>query len=129
MIIKLSNNQIVNDAAALGAISQKNLPIKVSYALAKNIGKIEGELQIYNKEKQKLIDKYSIKDEEGKPLIEDNNIRIAEEYIMDWNRDIKDLLDIESEIDIHKFHIDELVNSNCNMSPMELMLIDYMIEE
>jgi len=120
---------MVNDAPALGAISQKNLPIKVSYVLAKNISKIEDELKLYNKEKQKLIDMYSIKDEEGKPLIEDNNIRIAEEYITDWNRDIKDLLDIENEIDIHKFHIDELVNFNCNMSPMELMLIDYMIEE
>jgi hypothetical protein len=129
MIIKLSNNRIVNDAPALGAISQKNLPIKVSYALAKNIGKIEDELKLYNKEKQKLIDIYSIKDEEGKPLIEDNNIRIAEEYIMDWNRDIEDLLDIKNEIDIHRFHIDELVNFNCNISPMELMLIDYMIEE
>jgi len=119
----------INDAPVLGAISQKKLPIKVSYVLAKNIAKIEDELKLYNKEKQKLIDMYSIKDEEGKPLIEDNNIRIAEEYIMDWNRDIKDLLDIENEIDIHKFQIDELVNSNCVMSPMELMLIDYMIEE
>ena len=127
--MKLSNERIVNDANVLGAISQKNLPIKVSYAIAKNIAKIENELKVYNKEKQKLIDKYSVKDEEGKPLIEDNNIRIAEEYIMDWNQDIKDLLDIENEIDIHKFHISELENSNCTMTPAELMLIDYMIEE
>jgi len=127
--VKLSNERIVNDANVLGAISQKNLPIKVSYAIAKNIAKIEAEIKVYNKERQKLIEKYSVKDEEGKPLIEDNNIRIAEEFIMDWNRDIKDLLDIENEIDIHKFHIDELINSKCDMSPAELMLIDYMIEE
>jgi len=127
--MKLSNEKIINDAAVLGAISQKNLPIKVSYAIAKNITKIETEIKVYNKERQKLIDKYSIKDGEGKPLIEDNNIKIADEYIMDWNRDIKELLGIENEIDIHKFHIDELINSNCDMSPAELMLIDYMIEE
>ncbi|MEW8993118.1 hypothetical protein [Clostridium sp.] len=127
--MKLSNERIVNDAAVLGAISQKNLPIKVSYAIAKNIAKIESELKVYNKEKQKLIDKYSVKDEEGKPLIEDNNIRIAPEYIEDWNRDIKELLEIENEVDIHKFHISELENSNCTMTPAELMLIDYMIEE
>jgi len=127
--MKLSNERIVNDANVLGAISQKNLPIKVSYAIAKNIVKIEAEIKVYNKERQKLIDKYSVKDEEGKPLIEDNNIRIAHEYIEDWNQDIKELLDIENEVDIHKFHIDELINSNCDMSPAELMLIDYMIEE
>lgn len=127
--MKLSNERIVNDANVLGVISQKNLPIKVSYAIAKNIAKIEAEIKVYNKERQKLIEKYSVKDEEGKPLIEDNSIKIAPENVEEWNRDIKELLAIENEIDIHKFHIDELLNSNCVMSPAELMLIDYMIEE
>lgn len=127
--MKLSNEKIVNDANVLGAISQKNLPIKVSYAIAKNISKIEAEIKVYNKERQKLIEKYSVKDEEGKPLIEENSIKIAPEHVEDWNRDIKELLAIENEIDIHKFHIDELINSKCDMSPAELMLIDYMIEE
>ena len=127
--MKLSNERIVNDAAVLGAISQRNLPIKVSYAIAKNIVKIESELKVYNKEKQKLIDKYSVKDEAGKPRIEDNSIKIAPDHVEDWNKDIKELLAIENDVDIHKFHIDELINSNCDMSPAELMLIDYMIEE
>lgn len=127
--MKLSNERIVNDANVLGAISQKNLPIKVSYAIAKNIAKIEAEIKVYNKERQKLIEKYSVKDEEGKPLIEDNSIKIAPEHIEDWNRDIKELLEIENEVDVHKFHISGLENSNCTMTPAELMLIDYMIEE
>ncbi|WP_346877110.1 hypothetical protein [Clostridium sp. UBA5712] len=127
--MKLSNERIVNDANVLGTISQKNLPIKVSYAIAKNIAKIEAEIKVYNKERQKLIEKYSVKDEEGKPLIEDNSIKIAPEHVEDWNGDIKELLAIENEVDIHKFHIDELVNSKCDMSPTELILIDYMIEE
>lgn len=127
--MKLSNERIVNDANVLGAISQKNLPIKVSYAIAKNIAKIEAEIKVYNKERQKLIEKYSVKDKEGKPLIEDNSIKIAPENVEEWNRDIKELLEIENEVDIHKFHISELENSNCTMTPAELMLIDYMIEE
>ena len=128
-MVKLSNERIVNNANILGVISQKDLPIKVSYAIAKNITKIESELKAYNNERQKLIEKYSLKDAEGKPLIEDNNIKIAPGNIEDWNRDIKELLAIENEIDIHKFHIDELINSNCNMSPTELNVIEYMIEE
>lgn len=127
--MRLSNERIVNDANVLGTISQKNLPIKVSYAIAKNIAKIEAEIKVYNKERQKLIEKYSVKDEKGKPLIEDNSIKIAPENVEDWNRDIKELLAIENEVDIHKFHIDELINSKCDMSPAELLLIDYMIEE
>jgi len=128
--MKISNERILNDAAALGSISNKELPVKVSYSIAKNINKIESELKTYNTEKQKLIDKYSEKDNAGKTLIDsENKIKIEDKYLENWNRDIKELLAIENEVDIHKFNISELENSNCAMTPAELMLIDYMIEE
>lgn len=50
--MKLTNRKIVNDANLLGNLTHKQLPIKVSYAIAKNISKIEKELEIYNKERQ-----------------------------------------------------------------------------
>lgn len=129
--MKLTNRKIVNDANFLGALTHKTgLPIKVSYALAKNISKIEKELDIYNKERQKLLDKYCIKDEEGKNLVDENNqLKIADENLEAWNKDINDLLDIEIDIDIHKFNECDLLNSNCDLTPSEIMLIDYMIEE
>ena len=30
---------------------------------------------------------------------------------------------------VHKFNVNDLLNSNCEMTVSELMLIDYMIEE
>ncbi len=129
--MRITNRRIVNDANFLGALVHKTgLSIKVSYALAKNISKIERELDIYNKERQKLIDKYCIKDEEGKNVIDENNqLKIADEHLDAWSKDINELLDIEIDIDIHKFNKDDLLNSNCDLTPAELMLIDYMIEE
>ena len=126
--MKLTNKKILNDAMTIGAISNKELPIKVSYALAKNISKIEKELEIYNKEREKLIEKYSVKDKNNKTVIDENNqIQIKDECLEDWNKDIKELQDIEVEIDIHKFKLEEL--NGYNMTPAELMAIDYMIEE
>ncbi len=130
MIIKLTNERILNDANGLGQLTQMKLPTKVSYAIAKNIDKIQSVLKIYNDEKQKLIDQYSVKDEDGKTLIgEDNQIRIQEEFLSNWSKDIKELNEIENDIDIHKFDVNALLNSTCEMSPGEFMLIDYMIEE
>lgn len=126
--MKLTNKKILNDAMTIGAISNKELPIKVSYALAKNISKIEKELEIYNKEREKLIEKYSVKDESGKTVIDENNqIKIQDIHLEDWNKDIKELQGIEVEIDIHRFKLEEL--NGYNMTPAELMTIDYMIEE
>lgn len=125
--MKLSNERILNDAQSLGSISNKELPIKVSYAIAKNISKIESELKVYNTQKQKLIEKYSEKGEDGKTLIDaENKIKIQDEYLENWNRDIEELLAIENEVDIHTFDISLL--EGFSMSPSELMLIDYMIE-
>ena len=126
--MKLSNERILRDIPSLIEISKKQLPIKVSYAIAKNIAKIESEINVYNKEREKLIEKYAVKDEQGKTIVDENNqIRIQEEHIEDWSRDIKELLSIENEVDIHKFSIDVL--EGYSMTPAELMIIDYMIEE
>jgi hypothetical protein len=126
--MKLSNEKILNDAVKLSKLSQKELPIKVSYAIAKNISKIESELKTYNKERDKLVEKYSQKDEHGKTIIDENNqIKLQEEHIEDWNNDIKELLAIENDIDIHKFSVNAL--EGFNMAPAELRVIDYMIEE
>lgn len=127
--MKLTNRKIANDANLLGNLTHKQLPIKVSYAIAKNISKIEKELEIYNKERQKLIDKYCLKDEEGNLIDENNQFKIADGNLESWNKDMNELLDIEIDINIHKFSKDDLFNSNCNITPAELMLIDYMIEE
>ena len=127
--MKLTNRKIVNDANLLGNLTHKQLPIKVSYAIAKNISKIEKELEIYNKERQKLIEKYCLKDEEGNLIDENNQFKIADGNLEAWNKDMNELLDIEIDINIHKFSKDDLFNSNCNITPGELMLIDYMIEE
>lgn len=125
--MKLTNKKIVTDSMILMDISRKELPIKVSYALAKNIAKIEKELEIYNSERQKLLDKYCVKDENGQNKIDENNqLKIQEVYLKDWDQDIKELQNIELEIDIHKFKLEEL--NGYNMTPSELIAIDYMID-
>lgn len=125
--MKLSNEKILNDAAKLSEISQKMLPVKASYAIAKNIAKLDVELKIYNAERNKLIEKYSQKDEQGKPIVVENNqVKLQEECLEDWSRDIKELLEIENDIDIQKFSINVLKDRD--MTPAELVLIDYMIE-
>mgnify|MGYP000051623031 CR=1 FL=1 len=130
MKLNLSNERIVNTINVLGELNNAKLPVKVAYAITKNINKINTELKAYNEEKVKLIDKYAEKDEKGKlKTNEIGNVILKEEHIEDWNRDIAELLSIENEIDIHMIQLDDLLNSNYNISPAELTAIDFMIEE
>ena len=130
MKLNLSNERIVNTINVLGELNNAKLPVKVAYAITKNINKINSELKAYNEEKAKLIDKYAEKDKEGKLKADEyGNVTLREEYIQDWNRDIAELLSIENEIDIHMINLDDLLNSNYNISPAELSVIDFMIND
>lgn len=128
--MKLSNKKILSTINTLGNLNNAQLPIKVAYAISKNINKIESELKAYNTEKAKLIDKYAVKDEEDKLMVDEyGNGNIKEEHRADWDRDISELLSIENEIDIHMIQLNDLLNSNYNISPAELSMIDFMIND
>ena len=125
----LTNEKLINDSLSLSQLGQKELPIKVSYAIAKNMTKIQAELDTYNKERQKLIDKYAQRDDNGKIImIKDNQVQLDKTQLDNWNKDSNELLLIENDISIHKFHLSALEGNN-HITPSELMAISYMIEE
>lgn len=126
--MKLSNEKLLSDIPVLRNISQKELPVKVSYAIAKNLNKIEFELKVYENERTKLIDKYALKDDKGQVKVDDSGQIIFKDGCKEqWNKDIKELLAIENEVEIHKFNI-ALLEGHI-MSASDIMCIDYMIEE
>lgn len=126
--MKITNKELINDIGVLRNISQKQLPVKISYAIAKNIAKVDTELKTYNKERQKLIDKYSEKGEDGKPKINKNNqYNIKRECMEDWNRDVQELLSISVELDVFTFSVDLL--DGFNISPAEMGVLARMVDD
>lgn len=124
--MKIKNEVLVNSIGVLSKLTNMELPIKLSYALSKNITKIDRELEVYNKERQKLIEKYGEKDNEGKlKTKEDGTINILD--IDSFNKDLKEILEIETEVDIHLIDL-ESINTDINITPGELMVIDYMFK-
>ena len=88
MKLTLSNEKIVNTINTLGGLSNAKLPVKVAYAITKNINKINVELEAYNEERAKLINKYGERDEKGKLNVNENGIiPLKEEHIEDYNRE------------------------------------------
>ncbi|MFQ9247529.1 MAG: hypothetical protein ACLR3R_09255 [Clostridium paraputrificum] len=124
--MKLSNERLVNSVGVLSKLTNLELPIKLSYAFSKNITKIDAELKAYNIEREKLLNKYGEKDEEGKlKLSEKGEVNILD--IENFNKEIAELLQCESEIDIHLIDL-ESINTDIKITPGELMIIDYMFK-
>ena len=126
IILKLSNERLVNSVGVLSKLTNLELPIKLSYAFSKNITKIDAELKAYNIEREKLLNKYGEKDEEGKlKLSEKGEVNILD--MENFNKEIAELLQCESEIDIHLIDL-ESINTDIKITPGELMIIDYMFK-
>lgn len=124
--MKISNERLVNSVGVLSKLTNLELPIKLSYAFSKNITKIDTELKAYNVERAKLLNKYGEKDEEGKlKLSEKGEVNILDRE--NFNKEIAELLQCESEIDIHLIDL-EKVDAKINITPGELMVIDYMFK-
>ena len=124
--MKLSNERLVNSVGVLSKLTNLELPIKLSYAFSKNITKIDAELKAYNVEKRKLFNKYGEKDNEGNlKQNEKGEVNILD--IENFNKEIAELLQCESEIDIHLIDL-ESINTDIKITPGELMIIDYMFK-
>lgn len=125
MLVK--NIDMMNSVDVLKKMSQLDLPLKLSYKLAKNIMSIDAELTIINAHKQKLIDKYGEKDTEGN-LITDERGQIRILDIDGWTMEYSELENLEVDVSIKLISEEELLNcNNINLTPSEIIAISYML--
>lgn len=125
--MNIKAKQLMDSVDVLKKISDMNLPISLSYKIAKNIMKIEEELAILNKEKQKLIDKYGEKDEDGK-IKSDESGRIRILDISSWTTEYSALEDLQIDIDLTVIPEDDLLScDNFNITPSDIIIISYML--
>ena len=126
--MKITNQVLLNSIPTLQKLSKEQLPIKVSYTISKNIKAIEEELKIYEEERRKLIKKYAELDKEGKPKVNDNgNYVIKQENQLDFNKEVLELMSIETDINISKINLNVL--EGLKVSPLEISSVNFMIEE
>ena len=120
----LKNIELINAVGGLRKLNEASLPIKVSYKVTKNIMTIEGELAVYNAEKQKLINKYGEKDSKGELIMDENNqVNIVD--IVGWTNDINELDNMENDISIEKINLDSI---DIDITPSELATIIFMFD-
>lgn len=124
--IKITNINMVNGLNTLAVLAGAKLPIKISYAVKKNIEIIARELKTYEEERESLINKYGSKDGEGKIRIENNKYIIDD--LENFNKDIYELQSIENEIETFDISLDLLLNSNIELTTAELTSIEFLLK-
>lgn len=129
--MKVSNLQILTLSKAMPDIRKKMLPIRLGFAINKNIQEMKGISEAYNEEQGKILDKYCSRDEQGNYLAKEDRYDIT-----DWdgyNREMTELLKIENEVTVHTVPLEEVEKCGTGkfdaLTPEELELLGFMIEE
>ncbi|MDB2161502.1 hypothetical protein PMX22_17055 [Clostridium butyricum] len=128
-MIKVTNREMESKVNILRKLSNMKLPVKVSYAIAKNINTIDKELKVFISERDKLIKEYAIKDEHGNPKVENNQYLFPDGKDEECNSKYAELLDIEVELQLREINIDDLINSNVDLTPNDMLELEFMLKE
>lgn len=116
--MKVKIQDIVAAAPTIQKLSGISLPVKVSYNIARNLKKIQRELEPFEKARIELVRKHGNEDEEGKLVVKEENMQ-------EFYKEMTELLEEEIEIDIRSIDIEGL--AKIELSPTEMQLIDFML--
>ena len=124
----MKNIEIITHINQLDDFTKDKLPVKLSFAVAKNLNKLHDLYKDYENERNKILDLYNVKDDKGEPAYKSTGkIEIVEGRISDWNNDVAELLDIEVEFDIHEVEYD--IIDQLEFSVADVEAIEFMIKE
>lgn len=112
-------NLINSTAPVLSKMMDKELSPVTSFKLVKLVKTINNEIEIFNGERIKLLEKYGTKNEGV------DNYTIPDENKSAFNKDISDLLALKVDITADKIN---LSNENIKISPADMMAIEDFVE-
>lgn len=93
--------------AELYPMQKKTFPVKISYAIMRNIEALEKEFSSFEKQRIELCKTYANKDSDRNPVIKDGAYDIPDDVREDFNNELKELSDEEVDIDIRTVSAEE----------------------
>lgn len=131
----MKNKEIENVLRGLTSAYKKRLPAKLSYVMAKNKSKLYSELNDIVEQRTKILESYCIKDEQGNPIIENNQYKFADEEAKKAAiNEYDELLELEAGVKLVKipFEVVEKCDESGKYDALtaeEVNALDFMIEE
>lgn len=131
--MKITNRQVIEfiNNVRDNKLASKRLPVKVAYAISRNLDKMNNIITSYETARKTLLDQYAEKDEEGKAKVKDGNYVIQEDQKQAFSDEMKELLEVENEIDLHTINMDEVEKCDTDkydsLTTADLMTMDIMI--
>ena len=101
--------------------------IQVGYKIMKFLKSIENDVNFYNSKLTEIAQDCAERDGDKIKTTADGNLVLAKDKVSEWNDKIKDLGDIDIEVTLPSFKLDDF--SQCNFNLEELSILESIISE
>ncbi len=101
--------------------------IQVTYKVMKFLKSIESDITFYNTKLTEIAQECAEKDGDEIKTTENGNIVLAKDKIADWNDKITDLANIEVEVNLPSFKLEDF--TECDFTIEELSILESLISE
>lgn len=126
-MIKIKLNDVVNSTDTFTKIMQQSFKGSLAFKIARLARELDKEMQTFNSERQKIIEKYGEKDNDGKVITDDKGIvKFDNSKIQELNDEFNTLLDTEIEINADKLPMDNI--DDFEITPQEMLNIEIFFE-
>ena len=101
--------------------------IQLGYKVMKFLKSIENDITFYNNKLSEIAKECADKDGDKIKTTDDGNLVLAKDKISEWNNKITDLANIEIEVAIPSFKLEDF--TECDFNLEELSVLELLISE
>ena len=126
-MIKVKLNDIVNATETFNKIIRQPFKGSLAFKIARLARELDKEMQTFNTERQKIIQKYGEKDENGELVVDEKGlVNFDKTNLKEINEEFDSLLNTELEINADKLPMDSI--DNFEITPQEIISIESFFE-
>lgn len=125
-MIKVTLQEVLDAKPGLEALSRATVSGINAFKIGRVIRDINKEIEVFDEERKKYIEKYAMRDEKNVIVTENGMIKIKEENIPLYNQALQKMLETEIEINTEKMSIEDL--ANVSITPQQAMGMEKFFE-
>lgn len=123
-MIKLSMGQITSIFQTLSMLMNQNFSGAIAFKVARLAREIGKEMETFDAERMKLVEKYGEKGDDGRVKTDENgNVKIMESAIQDCNAEFNELLNQEIQINAEMLPA-SVLDEMQNVTPAQMLTLE-----
>lgn len=127
-MIEIKLADVMNSMETLQKLAGQTFKGKTAFQIARILKKLDEEIKTFNDTRAALINKYGKRNENGELIVDENgNCSLKEDGLVDFNKELSELLNTVIEVNAEKLNVEEL--SEGSFTPGEMIVLEPFFKE